>query len=190
LARGRKPLPDAVKAAKGNPGKRRLVSMAEEPAAALKTPEFLTGAEERRVFRLVCDELVQRRFVRETDVNGLARWASYMAKWIRATKDLGKKRSYYETASRHGKMLRVHPLHVIIRDMERLLIPLEDRLGLNPAARQTIIRGMMMPAGQGTLFPEPVKPETSPEQLVDPSAVQPAHADALGFLAQASKAKH
>lgn len=187
MARGRKPIPAEIKVLKGNPGKRRLAiagkSDADQDLGSLKTPEFLTGPDEKKVFRLICDELALRRFVRTTDIMGLARWASYMAKWIRATKDLGRKKAYYETKSRHGSLLRVHPLHVIIRDMERLLLPLEDRLGLNPAARQTILKGMMPGAGAAAdLFPETKAPA--------PSAATPAESvanDPLGFLGQTTR---
>jgi P27 family predicted phage terminase small subunit len=144
MGRGRRPLPDEVKAAKGNPGKRRLVLSPPLPGEELKVkpPAFLTTAEEREIFRRIAEQLAQLRFIRATDVAALGRWATYLARWAKCKRALGRKQLYYETKSKHGTMLRIHPLFAASVQLERLMVPLEDRLGLNVQARQMIVRGI------------------------------------------------
>lgn len=190
MARGRKPIPDAVKAAKGNPGKRKLMLeqpgalAVEEAAAGLGQPGFLTTADERAIFKRLSELLTPRRFVRESDAYGLARYASYLAQWARAKKQLGVKPISYETKSKHGGMLRTHPLFEGMMKLERIMIPLEDRLGLNPVARQMIVKGLMQPAPPPTdLFERPATPAAEGADAAQATG-------ALGFLASSSDAKH
>ncbi len=81
--RGRKPTPAVVKAAKGNPGKRRAV---QEPAAEAvpsvigATPRTL-GKEAKDVWKDMAPKLAAMRFVRETDREAFARYCEYVAEF-------------------------------------------------------------------------------------------------------------
>src|SRR5690242_12831042 len=99
MARGRKALPDEVKQAKGNPGKRplHLQAPSAEPAA-IAAPAFLTNSDEKAVFKRIVEQLDQLRFIRSTDVPALGRWAAYLARWAKCKRELGTKQLYYETA--------------------------------------------------------------------------------------------
>lgn len=180
MARGRKAVPDEIKALKGNPGKRRLVlPAADEPRAKIELPKYITGEIEKTIFKRVSLELNRVRFIRQTDVDALARWAYYLSKWIGLKKRVDAKNAdvYYETESKHGKMLRTHPIFASLLQIERMLMALEDRLGLNPSSRQTIVRGIInspqLPGGD--LFkPDAEQPQGKTDQPPKPSA--------LGFL--------
>lgn len=199
MARGRRALPDEVKALKGNPGKRRLalkaasgpaVAKVETPKIALQVPGFLTDDREREIFRTVVDDYLQRRIARPPDLTAYARWASYLHRWVSCKEQLDGKSTWFKSSSKHGDLLRRHPLFKDMLDLERALQSLEDRLGLNPTARQNIIRGLSaMPAALGGLFgdeqtPEGDKPEMEGdgEPMDGPSAVSP-----LGFLQSSGK---
>lgn len=159
MARGRKALPDELKALKGNPGKRRLNldQTNETVAVKLAIPDFLTSKLEREIFKRASDLLGRVNFVRQTDVDGLARWAWYLSKWIGFKKQVDAKKAavYYETASKHGKMLRTHPIFASLLQIERVMLTHEDRLGLNPASRQTIMRGIFSSVTDPSLFDKP-----------------------------------
>jgi len=186
MTRGRKALPDEIKALKGNPGKRRLnIAPAEEGVTRkIETPDYLKGETEKAIFKRVSDELNRIRFLRQTDTDVLGRWCYYMSKWISLKHRVEAKKAdvYYETESKHGKMLRTHPVFASLLQIERMLMALEDRLGLNPSSRQTILRGLInspnIPAGG--LFGE-TPPVKSKEETALPA---PANKSALGFLTQ------
>lgn len=165
MARGRRALPDEIKALKGNPGKRKLVlGQTEERAGPIKAPAYVSSVDEKQIFARVADELARVRFIKATDADVLGRWCVYLAKWVSIKKRLqtGKNSNvYYETESKHGKMLRVHPLFASLFKIEQHLMALEDRIGLNPSSRQAILRGIInapnIPAGG--MFDEAEKPQ-------------------------------
>lgn len=180
MARGRKALPDEIKALKGNPGKRRLNldQTNESVAVKLAMPAFLTSKLEREIFKRASDLLGRVNFVRQTDVDGLARWCWYLSKWIGFKKQVDAKKAavYYETKSKHGKMLRTHPIFASLLQIERVMLTHEDRLGLNPASRQTIMRGIFSSVTDPSLFDK--KPSETPTGTEAPEAAP----SALSFL--------
>lgn len=167
MTRGRKPQSDEMKAAKGNPGRRKLQGADQaKPAEQLKKvdiPEFLVAPRERELFRRVIEDYVLRRIARKPDLTAYARWAHYVHRWILCKETLEGKATWYKTESNHGEMLRRHPMFKDQLDLERVLQSLEDRLGLNPVARQNIVRGLaaVPPAMQGLFADEP---EDNPPQ--------------------------
>lgn len=187
MPRGRKALPDEIKALKGNPGKRRLmISQAEDStAASVKAPGYVTTADEKAIFLRVSAQLASVRFIRATDADVLGRWCVYMAKWVSIKKRLQGKRAdvYYETQSKHGKMLRAHPLFASMLKIEQHLMALEDRIGLNPSSRQAILRGLINAPNlpKGDLFDDAEKPAapvvTDADRKVAAEALGP-----VGFL--------
>lgn len=185
MARGRKPVPDEIKALKGNPGKRKLViAQADETGAPVKAPSYVTTDDERKIFDRVAVELSRVRFIRQTDADALGRWCVYMAKWVSIKKRLtGKKADvYYETTSKHGTMLRAHPLFASMLKIESHLMALEDRIGLNPSARQAILRGIINAPNlpKGDLFESAEKPQPPSQAPAELESAAPA--GPLGFL--------
>lgn len=193
MTRGRKALPDEIKQLKGNPGKRKLYLSAEagDDAGGLTPPDFVSRPLEKLIFARACDALAAARFVRRTDIFALGRWAVYMAQWVEIKKRLSRRKGtaeteikadvYYETKSRHGTMLRVHPLWASLYKIDQHLMSLEDRLGLNPTSRQAIVRGLInapqLPPGD--LFGDGAEKPAAPEKPQEPAgeSVGP-----LGFL--------
>lgn len=159
MARGRRAEPDEVKAAKGNPGRRPLKGGGDAKAPTLldkiEYPAFLTHQRERELFRRTVEDFVLRRLARPADLVAYARWAHYVHRWMICKETLDGKASWYETNSNHGKMLRRHPIFSEQLKLEDVMIKLEDRLGLNPVARQNIIRGLAaVPPALTDLFDE------------------------------------
>lgn len=197
MPRGRRAIPDEVKALKGNPGKRRLAlqsasgetTKAEAPRLGLAIPEFLTEDRERDIFRKVIDEYLQRRIARAPDLIAYARWASYVHRWIGCKESLEGKATWFKSSSKHGELLRRHPIFKDMLDLERVLQSLEDRLGLNPVARQNIMRGLSaMPAALGGLFGEEQAPETErPQPQAEAPQPESPVMSPLGFLQSAGK---
>lgn len=198
MPRGRRAIPDEVKALKGNPGKRRMALKSvsgdaavksDAPRVALAIPEFLTQDREREIFRKIVDDYMQRRIARGPDLTAYARWASYVHRWISCKEDLEGKPTWFKSSSKHGDLLRRHPIFKDMLDIERVLQSLEDRLGLNPTARQNIIRGLSaMPAALGGLFGDEQPPESDKPEVSAGAALEgPPPLSPLGFLQSAGK---
>jgi len=168
MARGRRSQPDALKALKGNPGKRKLVfdnagkGGAVPHSLAVAVPDFLTHERERTIFTRIVDDYLQRRIARPADITAYGRWASYVHRWVSCKELLEGKQTFYQVVSNHGTRWARLPMFKDMLDLERVLQSLEDRLGLNPVARQNIIRGLSsMPAALGGLFgDEPAQTDT------------------------------
>lgn len=187
MARGRKKKPYSVRKAQGNPGKRALndggstiagpIDLLGESGSAFRTPAFLTDPQEIALFRAAMSGVLRGSVARPTDAEAYGRWAVYAVKWAKNKKELDQPgcSEVYETESKHGKMLRVHPRFVAMDRLEKLLTALEDRLGLNPVARQNILRGLQA-------LPPPVQDSffgvTPPDQVE--AAEQPA--SPIGFV--------
>lgn len=195
MTRGRKAQPDEIKELRGNPGKRRLLALeaakkqqriAPAPPSKIETPEWLSNEREIAIFRMVIEEYQQNRIARTTDVHAYARWAHYMRRWIDAKEALGDTSSFYQIESNHGKRLALHPLLVVMFRCEAEITKQEDRLGLNPAARQNIIRGMSTLAPGADLFgqvPQGAGQADDDDDLAEATAVE----SPLGFLTGAGK---
>lgn len=196
--RGRRPLPDEVKALKGNPGKRKLaLDQARgdaKPTAQLPTPfraeppDYLTQDGERSAFREVLDAL-PLNVARKSDLHAIARWSIWLNIFVDAKKRLDGRAHWYESTSKHGTFLREHPISKRMHQAEAHLISLEDRLGLNIVARNNIVhRLFQMPGPPPNLF-GPDKPEPDDaEPLPTGDAPEPLEdgLSPLGFLQQAS----
>jgi P27 family predicted phage terminase small subunit len=188
MPRGRRALPDEVKALKGNPGKRRLIlQQGDSDSGPVKPPSYVTSVMEKEIFRRVAAQLSSVRFIKATDSDALARWAVWMAKWVDIKKRLSAKRAdvYYETKSKHGKMLRAHPLYASMIQIDKQLMALEDRIGLNPTSRQAILRGLINAPSlpNGSLFGDDVeKPQAPSMSAADRKEVAANLDGALGFL--------
>lgn len=181
--RGRRPDNPAVQEAKGNPSKRAKRSVGEVPEAAELddgAPQHLSK-DARALWSKLAPELVRLRFVRHTDHPSLERYCEALADYWKIQRKLrGKERTYW-TDTLHGKMKRVDPLFLVMQRVEDKLFAYEDRIGLNPQARQRILLGMA--AGQGMLpLNNPTQNQTDGEK--DQPGTSPTGADSpIGFLA-------
>ena len=142
--RGRRAQSAEVKALKGNPGKRRLALQNPKKFAgkskpiAIGIPDWLTDERERQIFVDVIKDYSQQRIARQTDLYAYGRYAVWMSRWLQCKEWLNGKVTWVKSKSKWGEMVRRHPAAKDLFDIEDKLQKLEDRLALNPAARQSI----------------------------------------------------
>jgi phage terminase small subunit len=198
MSRGRRAKSPEVKAALGNPGKRRQAlerakgdkpadnATAKPRALSAKAPEYLTQESEKEIFRQII-RAMPANLARKSDVHAIARWATWLAIWIDAKKRLDGYAHWYESKSKHGTFLREHPISKRMHQAETHLVTLEDRLGLNIVARHNIINKLfnMPPAapGEGLFADEPIDDKTAPKPMKSDPKDQPL--SPLAFLQQA-----
>lgn len=163
--RGRRPESDGLQELKGDSAKRKrrkgVVEVLDAEPLPDGTPSHLSEFA-RAFYRKVAPELVRLNFVRMTDRTILERYCEALAEfWKMNTSLRGKPRTYW-TDTLHGKMKRIEPTFLLMQRQEKLLFDYEDRIGLNPQARQRIL--LNMAATQGVL------PLDTREKSIDGSA--------------------
>jgi P27 family predicted phage terminase small subunit len=149
---GRPNKPTVIKAAEGNPGKRKLrrgelLQATEAPAA----PRWLS-VRARREWRRIVPILVGRRILRPEDQINLANICEAIATLVEAREELARmkgKRLLMKVGQRIvevkkgrktrrqsvGGSLVVNPLHYVIRDQVNTIEKLGAQFGFSPAAR-------------------------------------------------------
>jgi len=150
--KGRKPQPAEIKEARGNPGRRPMgkVDVEVVATARMQPPAMLKGAA-ATVWKNLAPDLIKANILRVSDVGAFARYCQAFADYWRITKRIAKRPLVYESESKHGTLRRIEPLFMIQERLSRRLESIEDRFGLNPAARQQLM--MRMAGAQGDLFP-------------------------------------
>lgn len=176
--RGPKGDPDDVQAFKGNPNRKKLFVedyiVPTQPLPDVDIPDFLTYERERELFKRVVNDFIHRRIARPADVSAFARWAVYLNRWMAAKEFMDGKHTFYKSVTHAGERFVPAPQWKDMLDLERCICSLEDRLGLNPVARQSIIRGLStMPTDLGGIelrkkgAKDPA-PQTEPPAPVSP----------------------
>ena len=182
---GRRPKPDAVKQAAGNPGKRKRHDAPAEPAPAaasgLAAPSQLSHRA-KSMWRQIAPELEAMRLLRVTDRHAFGRYCDALARWYDVGEKLRTEGVTYLSQSNHGDLKRINPLFLIEERLTRRLTDLEDRFGLSPAARQQILARMAQQQPNLPFGPpaaEKTDPATPPAPQADPltffSGNQPIH---------------
>jgi P27 family predicted phage terminase small subunit len=140
VIRGRKPKPTIIKAAEGNPGKRRLnANELIEDVAAPRRPPWLSRPAKREWSRLV-KILMRKRVLRQEDQVMLGILCEAYATMLDARKELramqGKGRS--KMLAKSGNATVVNPLLYVIRDQIQTIHRIAEQFGLTPAARSRL----------------------------------------------------
>lgn len=202
--RGPKPQPASVKAAKGNAGRRPIGTDPALPAdgasastapddqaaeatsvIAIEPPDWLKK-EGLEIWNQRAPQLIRQRLMTATDVVPFARYCRNLARWLKMQRVIDKEGETYESESAHGKLKRAHPAFLIADRIERGLLAIEDRFGINPAERQRIYAARAaagnMPQdlfGRGQQRPTPpgAQPTAAPTD-----AEQSKAKSAIGFL--------
>lgn len=146
---GRKPKPDALKIAQGNPGNRPLATEKSTAAAEADqnlpsiggVPKYLSK-EGAAIWRELVPQLDRVRFVKSTDRGLLARYCDLVADYWKATRRIRRAGHSYESNSNHGKLRRINPDFQVQMRLQRELMNMEDRIGLSPQARQKIMQDL------------------------------------------------
>lgn len=165
MAKGRRPEPAEMQAAKGDPGKRgrdRIVETDALEVLADQPPPQITGLA-AEVWRELLPSLRQAKFVRRTDHQAFARYCNDVARYWRVTQELDEEGETYWTDTNHGKMKRINPTFIVQERLHKRIEAAEDRIGLNPAARQQMMLRQATVATPGDLFDRQSKPALEEE---------------------------
>lgn len=146
---GRNAQPAAVKEAKGNPGRRPIAKEgAASPLAMLAPPKKLT-AKQKALWNQFVPELVAMRIMRPTDVAAFRRYVVFLDRWEEAERELKSAKLVTITSSEHVQNFERRGQWLMVAIMlDKRLSEIEDRFGMNPAARQRL---MLQLAQQGAL---------------------------------------
>ncbi len=139
MARGPVPQPDSVKRAKGNPGKRALPPPLKEAAPGEIRPTGKLRQSAMHVWRKLAPELQRQNMLRSTDSEALSRYCDTVVTYWEVSEKLRVQGVTYTSESPHGTYQRLNPLFVIQERLATRLSAMEDRFGLTPAARQSIM---------------------------------------------------
>jgi P27 family predicted phage terminase small subunit len=122
-----------------------------------------------RIWMRLAPPLRDRKLLTQADGETFARYCRNFARWLKMQAEVDKDGEAYESESQWGKLKRVNPAFLISDRLERQLLAIEDRFGLNPAERQRIFAARAAGA-PGDLF---AAPQPQPEKRSDDAAAQP-----------------
>ncbi len=183
MARGPKATPDALKALKGNPGKRSAKRDASPVSVDVlvgkaSAPSWLPE-EAKRIWNQLAPELERAQLLKRPDALTFARYCKNFSLWLAAAEKLETEELVVTTSSEHVTMDRINKNLQVMLLIEKRLEALEDRFGLNPAERQKIMLQRAQGAGLGTgelPFDQPANPVRA--SLAKPAAPS----SPVGFL--------
>lgn len=191
MARGRKPEPAEVQAAKGAPGKRMTGKEASAVRASsrfapvqignVRPPRWLKRSRKAtEIWNDVLPQLLQLNLATQLDALALGRYCRYVAEWIAADLTVQKEGTWFEAVGTNGEPTKKrHPAWQACQDIEKMLRETEAAFGMRPDARYKIMRDQA--ASHGVL---PLFERDQPESKADaPPSQQAPEEDALGILA-------
>lgn len=175
--RGPKPKPAAIKEQKAPVRSRRKKdagAATHAPApAAIDAPKWLTG-EGLRIFQRLAPMLRGMKLLAEPDAPAFSRYCKHYARWLELQKRLDDQGDIYEIETASGKVRRADPAFVMADRLDRMLLALEDRFGLNPAERQRIFAARASTGAPNDLFSgqgkEPERRTEDPAAQATPAA--------------------
>jgi P27 family predicted phage terminase small subunit len=178
MPRGPKPEPAAVRDQKEpvrSVHQPRLPSPEASFASngAVEPPKWLRK-EGRRIWDRLSPPLQAAKLLTQADAETFARYCRNFARWIDAEKAIDKEGATYESESQWGKLKRVNPVFLIADRLERQLLAIEDRFGLNPAERQRIFAARAQTGAPGDLFSQQARPSDRRERDPATQPTQPA----------------
>jgi P27 family predicted phage terminase small subunit len=182
--RGRRAQPEGIKeqkvAVRSKRSKSAAAPVAPLPAGAIAAPHWLVK-EGLAIWKKLEPTLRSAKLLTATDADVFARYCRNFARWLKMQREMDKQGETYESDSAHGKLRRITPAFMIADRLERQLLATEDRFGINPAARQTIMVARAR-TGAGDLFQPDQRPGAAqPTPAATPA--QPAATQApIGFL--------
>ena len=147
--RGPRPIPNAIKALRGNPGLRRLNVHPRPEATEMArkipppSPPAWLDAGARAKWRELVPLLRQMGVLARIDRGALARYCDTWAWWMRSRKFIEEKGDTYVLRDEEGKptYIQQYPQVSIAHKLATQLTRLEGEFGLTPAARASIHAG-------------------------------------------------
>lgn len=145
--RGRRPKPLALKNAQGFPGKKRKVKRAVSAPEASDAASHLDSMESpakldagsRRVWQHLVPMLRERKFIQATDLRTLARYCKFLSLFEAIAPSVKATNVVVTTVSDAVTMDRLNKNFLALLHLDSRLEKMEDRFGLSPQARQTIL---------------------------------------------------
>ncbi|MDF1606965.1 phage terminase small subunit P27 family [Hoeflea sp. YIM 152468] len=174
-----------MKAAKGNPGRRKIGSDPVEAGGAVASsithPTWLKGPG-LKIWKKIAPRLVALKLLTQTDADTFARYCRNYARWLSMQTRLDDMGEIYEIETASGTVRRADPAYMIADRLERQLVSAESVFGLNPAERQRIFaaRAAKTP-GADDLFRGQTMP-AAPASPTQPSVPASTHGKTIGFL--------
>lgn len=142
---GRRPKPLSLKTAQGFPGKKRKIKGApsSDPSDvhhldSMESPAKL-DAGSRRVWQHLVPMLRERKFIQATDLRTLARYCKFLSLFESIAPSVNAKNIVVTTVSDAVTMDRLNKNFLALLHLDSRLEKMEDRFGLSPQARQTIL---------------------------------------------------
>lgn len=172
--RGPAPQPAKVKKAKGNPGKRPILTDQIEAEAELagadgadlrdgdsvgaggvssgfpsmEPPEWL-NEDGLVVWDRIAPRLQSMKILQHIDADTFGRYCQNFGRWVRLQKRLDKEGETYESETAHGKYIKANPAFMMASRLDRELMMQEQNFALNPADRQRLFAARAAAAGAG-----------------------------------------
>lgn len=142
--RGPAPESAAVKKAKGNPGKRKIIEQPDLSAPnhdsaipSITAPEWLSdGAVE--IWDRLAARLAAMKLLQQIDSMTFGRYCEDFARWLALSKNIIELGETYKTVTLHGEFIKLNPASMMASRLNRELMMMEQNFGLNPADRQRI----------------------------------------------------
>lgn len=186
---GRRPKPDALKIAQGNPGKREIVTTKTDAAdnaaqkpASIPIPPELTDKGALDVWARMTWRLAGLNFIQATDADAFARYCRYLSLWYKLAAQIDVDNLVVKTKSDSVEMDRLDRKFQAMLLLDKRLEALEDRFGLNPQARHQLLRdkvGSRQPGGQLPGMDQQPAKNDKPPAPAPPAAAQNSSIGAL-----------
>ena len=133
--RGRKPTPDAIKALKGNPGKRRMASPVQAVGCERPTCPRHLDKTARAEWRRMAKSLSSLGLLAATDRAALAAYCLAYSRWVAAEKEIANGRLVLTTSN--GNSVQNPFLAIANKSMEQM-VKLLSEFGMTPTSRSRI----------------------------------------------------
>lgn len=176
---GRRPKPLSLKQAQGFPGKKRKIkssSVPEFPDAgvldSMASPAKL-DAGSRRVWEHLVPMLRERKFIQATDLRTLARYCKFLSLFEAIAPSVTAKNIVVTTVSDAVTMDRLNKNFLALLHLDSRLEKMEDRFGLSPQARQTILSHAAAQAPRLPFEDQTGVNATAPAAAIPPPAPSP-----------------
>lgn len=143
---GRKPLPAAVKAERGNPGKRKINEKEPQFSGSPTCPDFLTPVAKAEWNR-VTTELAALNMLRSVDSAALASYCLSYARWISAEETVTEEGQTISepVLNKAGKVvghkIKRHPATTIAKDEKAAMHRAAALFGFDPSSRTRLSVG-------------------------------------------------
>jgi len=132
--RGRKPLPDAVKSRRGNPGRRAASDGVKVEAKAPPCPSHL-DKEAKKEWRRVCKKLVELKIVTELDRAVLTGYCEAWSLYVQASRDVQEHGTV--AISEKGAVYQSPYVNLMATAMKQMQA-FAAELGMTPSARSRV----------------------------------------------------